>query len=142
VAANVLESYLPKAERSADYELSDHAHLVDGAPMRPLFEAFRKEVMALDPCVNEEVLKYYIAYKAETNFVDIVPQKGRLRLTLNLTYHELHDPRKLARDMSNIGRWGNGEVQVGLNSFDELPYILGLVRQAFEKQMGNGDSGP
>jgi predicted transport protein len=29
-------------------------------------------------------------------------------------------------------------VEVGLTSLDELPYVMGLVRQSFEKQMGNG----
>lgn len=49
----------------------------------------------------------------------------------------LHDPRGLARDITNLGRWGNGDVELGLETMDELPYIIG-VRQAFEKQMGNG----
>lgn len=35
---------------------------------------FRKEVLALSPVVTEEFLKLYVAYKAETNFVDVVPQ--------------------------------------------------------------------
>ena len=107
--------------------------------MRSLFEALRKEVLALNPCVSEEVLKLYVAYKAETNFVDVVPQKSRLRLSLNLHFHELHDPRMLAEDVTNLGRWGNGDVQVGLSTREELPYVMGLVRQAFEKQMGNGE---
>ena len=79
-----------------------------------------------------------MAYKAETNFVDVVPQAKRLRLSLNMAFHELHDPRMIAKDVTNLGRWGNGDVEVGLNSKDELPYVMGLVRQAFEKQMGNG----
>ena len=61
--------------------------------MRDLFELFRKDVLALDPCVTEEFLKRYVAYKAETNFVDIVPQKSRLCLLLNMQFHELHDPK-------------------------------------------------
>lgn len=137
--ADVIEVYRPKAERPAGYTLADHAHLADGSPMRPLFEEFRKEVLALDPCVKEEILKLYVAYKAETNFVDVVPQKGKLHLALNLHFHELHDPRGLARDVTNLVRWGNGDVEVAVSSPDELPYVLGLVRQAFEKQMGNGE---
>jgi uncharacterized protein with ParB-like and HNH nuclease domain/predicted transport protein len=137
--AEVLETYRPKAKRPAGYTLADHSQLADGSPMRTLFEAFRKEVLALDPCVNEEILKFYIAYKAETNFVDVVPQKSRLRLSLNLHFHELHDPRGLAKDVTNLGRWGNGDVEVAMSEFGELPYVLGLVRQAFEKQMGNGE---
>jgi uncharacterized protein with ParB-like and HNH nuclease domain/predicted transport protein len=138
--SEVLEIYRPKTERPVGYTLDDHPQLVDGSPMRPLFEVFRKEVLALDPCVSEEILKLYVAYKAETNFVDVVPQKSRLRLTLNLHFHELHDPKGLATDVTNLGRWGNGDVQVGLSNPDELPYVMGLVRQAFEKQMGNGEA--
>ena len=107
--------------------------------MRPLFDVLRKQVLALDPVVTEEILKLYLAYKAETNFVDVVPQLGRLRLSLNLSFHELHDPKGLARDVTNLGRWGNGDAEVSLRAPDELPYIMGLVRQAYEKQMGNGD---
>jgi predicted transport protein len=138
--ADVLEAYRPKAERPPGYSLDDHPQLAPDGPMRQLFEAFRKEVVAIDPCVSEEILKLYVAYKAETNFVDVVPQKSRLRLTLNLHFHELHDPRGEARDVTNLGRWGNGDVEVVLSSPEELPYVLGLVRQAFEKQMGNGEA--
>ena len=66
-------------------------------PMRELFEAFRKEVLALDPCVTEEFLKLYVAYKAETNFVDVVPQAKRLRLSLNMAFHEITTRRASAR---------------------------------------------
>ena len=137
--ADVLETYRPKAERPAGYTLDDHVQLAEASPMRPLFEEFRKEVLALDPCVSEEILKLYVAYKAETNFVDMVPQQSRLHLSLNMHFHELHDPRRLAKDVTNLGRCGNGDVEVGLSEADDMPYIMGLVRQAFEKQMGDAE---
>lgn len=133
-----LESYRHGEPRHQRYSIEDHEYLAAG-PVRELFEAFRKQVLALDPCVTEEFLKLYVAYKAETNFVDVVPQAKRLRLSLNLAFHELHDPKGLAKDVTNIGRWGNGDVELSLNSVDELPYVMALVRQAFEKQMGNGE---
>ena len=40
--------------------------------------------------------------------------------------------------MTNLGRWGNGDAEVKLNAVEELPYVMGLVRQAFERQMGEG----
>jgi predicted transport protein len=40
--------------------------------------------------------------------------------------------------VTGVGRWGNGDIEVGLSSFEELPYVMGLIRQSFEKQMGNG----
>ena len=138
--AEVLESYRPRGEKAAGYTIDDHPQLAIGSPMRDLFEIFRKDVLALDPCVSEEFLKLYVAYKAETNFVDIVPQKSRLRLSLNMQFHELHDPKGLAKDVTNLGRWGNGDVEVSLSKPEELPYVMGLVRQAFEKQMGNAEA--
>ena len=138
--AEVLESYRPRGEKAAGYTIDDHTQLAAGSSMRDLFEILRKDVLALDPCVTEEFLKLYVAYKAETNFVDVVPQKSRLRLSLNMQFHELHDPKGLAKDVTNLGRWGNGDVEVGLSKPEELPYVMGLVRQAFEKQMGNAEA--
>jgi uncharacterized protein with ParB-like and HNH nuclease domain/predicted transport protein len=133
---DLLEVYKSKDVKSG-YTIEDHPYIHTGS-MRELFEAFRKEVLALDPCVTEEFLKLYVAYKAETNFVDVVPQSKRLRLSLNLPFSDINDPRGLCKDVSNIGRWGNGDVEIGLASLDELPYVIGLVRQSFEHQMGNG----
>jgi predicted transport protein len=141
LSTDVLDTYRPTTEKASSYSIDDHAHLALGTTTRSLFEALRKELLALDPCVTEEFLKLYIAYKAETNFVDVVPQASRLRLALNMQFHELHDPRGIAKDVTNLGRWGNGDVEVGLTSIEDLPYALGLIRQSFEKQMGNGESG-
>lgn len=135
---DVLTAYRQQAPATTNYDLSDHQHLAEDSPMRALFELLRKEVLALDPGVTEEILKLYIAFKAETNFVDVVPQKSRLRLSLNMAFHELHDPKGMAMDVTNRGRWGNGDVEVGLANAQDLPYVMGLVRQALEKQMGNG----
>jgi uncharacterized protein with ParB-like and HNH nuclease domain/predicted transport protein len=135
--ADLLDAYKPKAVSAAGYTIDDHPNLEAG-PMRDLFEAFRKQVLALEPCVTEEFLKLYVAYKAETNFVDVVPQSKRLRLSLNLAFPEISDPKGICKDVTGRGRWGNGDVEVELASLDQLPYVLGLVRQALERQLGNG----
>ena len=63
---DVLASYRPQKKMVVGYTLDDHQHLTEGSATRDLFNALRKEVLALDPCVTEEFLKFYIAYKAET----------------------------------------------------------------------------
>ena len=134
---DLLAAYRPKAAAVAEYAIEDHPHLL--APgLRPVFEAFRKAVLALDRCVSEEFLKLYVAYKAETNFVDVVPQARRLRLSLNMRFAEVNDPKKLCKDVTGIGRWGNGDVEIGLSKMEELPYVIGLVRQSLELQLGGG----
>jgi len=134
---SILDAYRLRTQLKAEYSIKDHPHLLSGVGQK-LFEAFRKEVLGLDPVVNEEFLKLYVAYKAETNFVDVVPQAKRLRLSLNMRFPDISDPRGKCKDVSGLGRWGNGDVEVAFSSLDELPYIMGLVRQAFEQQMDNG----
>ena len=138
LSESTLQPYRRSKSASAEYTIDDHPHLLTPA-ITELFEAFRTQVLALSPCVAEEFLKLYVAYKAETNFVDVVPQAKRLRLSLNIDFSEINDPKGIAKDVTNLGRWGNGDVEVGLAKLEELPYVIGLVRQAFETQMGNGD---
>jgi uncharacterized protein with ParB-like and HNH nuclease domain/predicted transport protein len=137
VPVDILAAYHPEAVKTAAYSIDDHPHLLN-SPTRELFQAFRTEVMKLDPCVNEEFLKLYVAYKAETNFVDVIPQTKQLRLSLNMGFAEISDPHGICKDVSGLGRWGNGDVEVRFGRLDELPYIIGLVRQALERQLGNG----
>jgi predicted transport protein len=107
VEASVLAAYRRKsAAPQPRYTRDDHPHLAEGRPMRALFETLRPQLLALDPNIAEEILKLYIAYKAETNVVDIVPQAARLRLSLNMPFAELRDPKGMAKDVTNLGRWG------------------------------------
>lgn len=135
--ASVLEAYHEKTQTKR-YDLGDHPYLLRD-PSREIFQAFRREVLALDPCVTEEFLKGYVAYKAESNFVYVEPQSKRLRLSLKMDHEEIDDPRGSYLDVMLPGRSDNGYVEVGLSALDELPYVMGLVRQALEKQLGNGD---
>ena len=134
---DILDAYRPKGNEVAQYTIDNHPHLLTQA-IQPVFEAFRKAVLALDPCVSEEFLKLYVAYKAETNFVDIVPQAKQLRLSLNMQFSNVNDPKKRCKDVTGLGRWGNGDVEVRLATLEELPYVIGLVRQSLELQLGNG----
>ncbi|ABE75383.1 MULTISPECIES: DUF262 and DUF1524 domain-containing protein [Psychrobacter] len=133
---SILQAYIDIPLQHEGYTLADHVHLAEDAPMYDLFQQLRKEVMALDPSVTEDILKLYVAFKAETNFVDVVPLKSKLRLSINLRFHELNDPKEMARDVSSLGRWGNGDAEIGLSDISDLPYVMGLIRQGLEKQMG------
>ncbi|MBX7490381.1 DUF262 and DUF1524 domain-containing protein [Helicobacter turcicus] len=135
VDKEILENYKPKKEKQT-YTLRDHKPLQSGKT-KELFEALRREIFALDENIEEEILKRYIAYKLDTNFVNIIPLQKELKLSINIYLDELDDPRGLARDVSNIGKWGNGNVEVRLDSMEDLPYCLGLIRQALEKQEYN-----
>ncbi|MFT4712918.1 MAG: hypothetical protein ACI8W1_001399 [Candidatus Azotimanducaceae bacterium] len=135
---DILQTYKPTSQKGSKYAIDDHPHLNSGLT-KDLFDKFRVEVINLDQCVAEEFLKLYVAYKAETNFVDVVPQAGGLRLSLSLNFPEVDDPRGMCKDVTNLGRWGNGNVEVHLDHEENLNYVVGLVSQALEKQLGGDD---
>jgi predicted transport protein len=140
LAPEALEQCRERKGPSASYSIENHPHLLSPT-VRPLFEAFRKAVLALDPCVTEEFLKLYVAYKAETNFADVVPQAKGLKVVLNIRFADISDPKGLCEDVTGLGRWGNGDVSIKVGSLDDLPYAIGLVRQALDQQLGaSGDT--
>ncbi|SDG35952.1 DUF262 and DUF1524 domain-containing protein [Klenkia brasiliensis] len=118
-----------------DFSIEDHPNLLT-PERRALFERFTAEVMALDPGITRTYRKLYVAFRAESSIVDVVPQKARLRLSLNLPFEALHDERHLAWDVSGRGHWGNGDTEVGLSEDSDFAYVMGLVRQSHEYQMG------
>ena len=137
VEEEVLSKY--RNDKKADekiYTIEDHSFLTDG-PMKELFDTFRKRVLNIDSSVKEEFLKLYVAYKATTNFVDVVPQKSKLRISLNMDFDEIYDPKNLCIDVRDKGRWGNGDVEIYLNSIDQLDDAMLLIKQSFDKNSEN-----
>ncbi|KMZ47754.1 DUF262 and DUF1524 domain-containing protein [Helicobacter pylori] len=130
--AETLEKYKPKKEKKV-YDLSSYKF---GSHSRELFDILRKEIKALDERITEKFNQEYISYMFDKNFVDIVVQTKDLKLYLNMPFNELQDEKNLARDMTNKGHLGNGDIEVKLETKESIPYCLGLIKQALEKQMG------
>lgn len=133
LSEQVISAYKKKPTQSENikYSISDFSELTGG--MLDLFEKLRKRICNIDSSVREEFKKLYIAYKTTTNFVDIVPQKSKLRLSLNIAFNEIHDPNQICRDVTNIGKWGNGDVEFGVANESEIEYAMFLIQQSFEK---------
>lgn len=101
---------------------------------RILFESLDKRIMNLSPAVKKEYKKLYVAYKLDTNFVDIVFQKQRLRISINMKFSEINDPNGICKDITGLGRWGNGDVELFMEHQDELEQIMEIVKQSFDAQ--------
>ncbi|GAA9081280.1 DUF262 and DUF1524 domain-containing protein [Helicobacter pylori] len=133
--AETLEKYKPKKDKKEKkvYDLSSYKF---GSHSRELFDILSKGIKALDEKIVENFNQDYISYKFSKNFVDIVVQTKDLKLYLNMKFNELQDEKNLARDMTNKGHLGNGDIEVKLETKENIPYCLGLIKQALEKQMG------
>ncbi|GAA9379127.1 DUF262 and DUF1524 domain-containing protein [Helicobacter pylori] len=133
--AETLEKYKPKKDKKEKkvYDLSSYKF---GSHSRELFDTLRREIKALDKRITENFNQDYISYKFSKNFVDIVVQTKDLKLYLNMKFNELQDEKNLARDVTNKGHLGNGDIEVKLETKENIPYCLELIKQALEKQMG------
>lgn len=101
---------------------------------RTLFELLDKRIMNLSPDVKREFKKMYIAYKMDTNFVDVIIQKQRLRLSLNMKFSEIYDPNHMCRDIAKYGHWGNGDVELYFEHATDIDQVMELVEQAYRLQ--------
>jgi predicted transport protein len=45
---------------------------------------------------------------------------------------ELTDPNRTARDVSDIGHWGNGDYEVIINDSEQINYLMTLIKQSLE----------
>jgi predicted transport protein len=97
-----------------------------------LFNLLRRRILNLDASVHEEYKKVYIAYKTDTNFVDIIPLKKELILTLNMPFDKIYDPHNLCKDISSAGHWGNGDVEFRVSTPTQLDMAMYLINQSFE----------
>ena len=90
--------------------------------------------MEVEPKAKVEYKKLYIAHKLKTNFVDVVPQRSGLRLAVNLDFDEVYDPEGICKDVTDLGRWGNGDVEIRFDSLEKLDAVMEIIKQAIDKQ--------
>jgi predicted transport protein len=127
-----LAPYRKQAEPAPQYTLEIYPYL--NAYNRMLLEKLNTRILALGSYVKREFKKLYIAYKVDTNFVDVEIQKSGLRMTVNMKFTDVIDPKGICRDVTGTGRWGNGDVDIFMDSLDDLADIMDIIGQAFRKQ--------
>jgi predicted transport protein len=114
------------------YTEEDH---LNGLPNETveLYQALKEMILALGDSIEVRPRKLYIGFVSGTNFVDVHPQKNQLKLWINLPKGALDDPKKMARDVSEVGHWGNGDYQVLVESSETLDYLMTLIKQSYTK---------
>lgn len=139
----VIDRYRPikvKSVRFANYTIDDHKHLMKNATMHSLFSRLSQEIQELDPIVIEDFRKHYVAYKVEgTNFTSIEGYANSIQVGLCMPFAKIYDPRKMAKQVPTEHRWGRSEAKVRIHDSDDIPYVTGLIRQAFQHLIEDED---
>jgi predicted transport protein len=111
--------------------VADHPpHLVE------LMSSLEDFVLSLGDDVQRKELKLYVAYKRIKNFASVVAQKSRLLLYLHLNPGDVQPLPPNARDVSQQGHWGTGDVEVAIATLAELDAVKSMILMAYEGRSG------
>jgi predicted transport protein len=97
-----------------------------------LYETFKNAILNLSDDIEIQPKLDYIAFKKNSNIADICIQKKGLKIWINLKKGQLEDPKKIMRDVSEMGHWGNGDYEIVVTDTENLEYIMSLVKQAIK----------
>lgn len=101
-----------------------------------LFEQTRSLILAQGDDIIEKPLKLYVAYRRLKNFVCmslISKQDPHVFLTLKLDPTTVELEKGFARDVTNIGHWGTGDLEVVLRKPGDFEKVKPLIERAYQE---------
>lgn len=112
---------------------TENEHLEVASPeILELYETFKSAITNLDG-IELKPTKKYVAFVSGSNIADIHVQKKALKMWINMFKGELDDPKELARDVANVGHWGNGDYELQIRDDENLEYIMSLIKQSYKR---------
>jgi predicted transport protein len=110
------------------YTEEDH---LNGNPAEivELYETYKNAIFNLTDDIEILPKKLYIAFKKNKNIADIVIMKKGIKIFINLKKGKLDDPKKIMKDVSKTGHWGNGDYEIIVSNTSNLEYIMSLIKQ-------------
>ena len=103
--------------------------------LRDIYESLKSFAEALGDEVQVKILKYYIAFKRINNFasVEIFPQKKELKVYLKIDPNTITLEKGFSRDVSNVGHWGTGNLELVIKTDNDLEKAKPLIVQSYDK---------
>lgn len=101
-----------------------------------LFNSIDKFCLDIDPPnVQRSCHKQYIKYSHSGKiFCSLHLWNSLIRIWLKLKYNDLNNPPDCIRDVTNIGHWGVGNVEVAINKFEQMEIAKLLKKKSFDKK--------
>jgi predicted transport protein len=102
--------------------------------LRDLYEAARAYLLGLGDDIQVKELAYYIAFKRIKNFacVEVYPQTKVLTIFLKVDPKTVPLEKGFTRDVTNIGHFGTGNLEVSLRSMDDFTRAQPLIVRSYE----------
>jgi predicted transport protein len=111
---------------------------LEGKPheIRAIAEAIQDFMTGLDKGVEESPKKFYVAYRTTQNIVCMEAQKKQVLLFVKLDTKRTSGPPGISRDVSKLGHYGTGDLEIKLKSLSDLELAKPFLKQAFDELGG------
>ncbi len=111
----------------------DHHIKGKSSKMVDLYQELRDHIFtfAEEGEIVEKFNKMYIGYKHGKNFCEVRIQTAALKVWLDIPLSELKDQLGLVRDVSDIGHYGTGQVEMHLSNSTDINNAVPLIEQSF-----------
>lgn len=94
--------------------------------IKELYHQIKEELLSMGD-IDIEYKKLYIAFKSNTNIVDLEIYNSKIIMFINLKKGKLSEETSILKDISNVGHHGNGDYCIDLKSMEDfeksIPYI-------------------
>jgi predicted transport protein len=104
--------------------------------IKEMVSDLRDFIMNLDSAMEEVPKKFYVAYKISQNIVCIEVKKHKIILYLKLNPKDIADLPSIARDVSDIGHYGTGDLEITVASIQALEAAKEFINAAYQKVGG------
>lgn len=107
---------------------------IDGKPesVREIALAVQEFIQKLDAAIEEAPKKLYVAYRIAQNIVCMEIQQKKVVLFLKLDPKKHPGPSGISRDVSNIGHFGTGDLEVTLRSMLDVEAAKPFIQIAYQ----------
>jgi predicted transport protein len=105
-----------------------------GSAQRDRYLALEAFAMSLGDDVQKKTLKYYFAFKRIKNFacVEIHTQTGNIMVYLKGASRDIVFEEGFSRDVTNIGHFGTGNLEITIRNDTDLERAKYLIEQSYE----------
>jgi predicted transport protein len=111
---------------------------VEGKPVaiRDLALAVNDYVTGLDSLMEVAPKKFYVSYRTSQNIVCMEVHQKRVLLYLKVDPKKVSGPKGISRDVSNIGHYGTGDLEIALSVADDLEAAKPFIELAYRSVGG------
>lgn len=103
------------------------------ATVKTLYQDLTNYVLSLGDDVSETRLKLYAAFKKIKNIVTVVILKKKMILNLPLDVNSVTFEEGFSRDVTNIGHWGCGSVELHIQNSADFEKAKPFIDRAYNE---------